>query len=45
MFELTLKNGRLVQGFGKAFDIEFVNGEPKFTQATGARNGHGHTAE
>lgn len=50
MFELDIKSGRLVQGFGKAYDIEFINGEPKFTQSTGAGNGHGghghgHTAE
>lgn len=35
MFELSLINGRLVKGFGKAFDIEIYDGEFKINQVTG----------
>lgn len=27
VFEIEVSNGRLVKGFGKAFDVKFVNGE------------------
>lgn len=42
MFELDIKVGRLVKGFGQAFEIKFVNGEVKSTQVTGAGEKMGH---
>ena len=43
MFELDIKVGRLVKGFGQAFEIKFVNGEIQSTQVTrvGEKAGHG----
>lgn len=35
MFELDIKLGRLVKGFGQAFEIKFVNGEIQSEQVTG----------
>lgn len=35
MFELDIIQGRLVKGFGQAFDIKFVNGEIQSEQVTG----------
>ncbi len=42
MFELDIKVGRLVKGFGQAFEIKFVNGEIQSTQVTGAGETVGH---
>lgn len=42
MFELDIKVGRLVKGFGQAFEIKFVNGEIISTQVTGAGENVGH---
>ena len=36
MFELNIISGRLVKGFGQAYEIEIIDGKPKYTQATGA---------
>lgn len=35
MFELNINQGRLVKGFGQAFEVTFENGEPKYVQLTG----------
>ena len=40
MFELQLHKGRLVKGFGKAYDVELRNGEWVQTQVT---EGFGHS--
>ena len=47
MFELDIKGGRLVKGFGQAFEIKFVNGEVQSTQVTGSgeKMGHGIPAD
>ena len=42
MFELDIKVGRLVKGFGQAFEIKFVNGEIQSTQVTGVGEKAGH---
>lgn len=42
MFELDIKVGRLVKGFGQAFEIKFENGEVVSTQVTGAGESMGH---
>ena len=42
MFELDIKCGRLVKGFGQAYDIKFVDGKPELTQVTGIGNQMGH---
>ena len=34
LFELNIKIGRLVKGFGQAFDVRFENGEYTCTQVT-----------
>ena len=39
MFELELHTGRLVQGFGKAYDLTLKDGKWEQEQATG--KGHG----
>ncbi len=39
MFELQIKDGRLVKGFGQAFDITIHEGKMKLEQVTGM--GHG----
>ena len=44
MFELKIETGRVVKGFGQAYEIDFVNGEPQFTQATGAGKEMAHKA-
>lgn len=35
LFKLTIKDGRLVKGFGKAYDIEIENNEFKLNQVQG----------
>ena len=35
MFKLTLKKGRLVQGFGKAYDVVFEDGSYELVPVTG----------
>ena len=42
MFELEIKSGRLVKGFGQAYEIRFVDGEVEYTQVTGVDNKMGH---
>lgn len=42
MFELNIKSGRLVKGFGQAYDIKFVDGKAQLTQVTGIGNQMGH---
>lgn len=39
-FKLTLKKGRLVKGFGQAFDISYTNGIPSLVSVSG--DGHSH---
>lgn len=41
LFKLTIKDGRLVKGFGKAYDIEIENNEFKLNQVQGT----GHSNE
>ena len=42
MFELNIKSGRLVKGFGQAYEIKLIDGKPEYTQVTGIGNmGHG----
>ena len=42
MFELSIKSGRLVKGFGQAYEIKLIDGKPEYTQVTGVGNmGHG----
>lgn len=47
MFELDIKSGRLVKGFGQAYEIKFVDGKVEYTQVTGIDNqkGHGMSSE
>ena len=47
MFELDIKSGRLVKGFGQAYDISIINGKFDCTQVTGLGNqaGHGMSSE
>ena len=42
MFELEIKSGRLVKGFGQAYEIKFVDGKAEYTQVTGNGNQMGH---
>ena len=42
MFELDIKCGRLVKGFGQAYDIKFVDGKIELNQVTGVVNQMGH---
>jgi len=42
MFELNIKSGRLVKGFGQAYEIKFVDGKAEYTQVTGVGNNMGH---
>lgn len=42
MFELNIKVGRLVKGFGQAFEIKFVDGKIESTQVTGIGEKMGH---
>ena len=42
MFELEIKSGRLVKGFGQAYEIKFVDGKPEYTQVTGIGSNIGH---
>ena len=37
-FKLTLKKGRLVKGFGQAFDINYSNGIPRFKSSRWRRD-------
>lgn len=39
-FVMTIESGRLVEGFGKAFDIAVKEGQLELTRITG--KGHGH---
>ncbi len=39
-FKLTLKKGRLVKGFGQAFDINYTNGIPNLTPVSGSGSSH-----
>lgn len=42
MFELDIKVGRLVKGFGQAFEVKFVDGNIESIQVTGVDKGKGH---
>ena len=42
MFELEIKSGRLVKGFGQAYEVSFVDGKVEYTQVTGLGNQVGH---
>ena len=46
MFELSINSGRLVKGFGQAYEIKLVDGKPEYTQVTGVGNmGHGMNSD
>lgn len=42
LFKLSIKNGRLVKGFGQAFDVLLKGNEFELVQVMGDGNGHGH---